>query len=120
MKIIKKIKNIIPSIISEVGFKCKEFCHWYGNGTIFQCVIFKFDVHYILLKLFENLRFSTTSIYDNKTEQKIADVIKNMTTKDARHIALSKRQLFRLKKRIKAGKRIVLKKKTVKKLMTTT
>ena len=35
MKIIKKIKNIIPSIISEVGFKCKEFGHWYGNGTMY-------------------------------------------------------------------------------------
>ena len=35
MKIIKKIKNIIPSIISEVGFKCKEFGHWYGNGRMY-------------------------------------------------------------------------------------
>ena len=56
-------------------------------------------------------------IYDNKTEQKIAYVIEKMTTKDARHIGLSKRHLFRLKKRIKEGKKIVLKKKTVKKLM---
>ena len=36
MKIIKKIKNIIPSIISEVGFKCKEFCHWYENGRMYR------------------------------------------------------------------------------------
>ena len=55
-------------------------------------------------------------IYDNKSEQKITDVIKNMTTKDARRIGLSKRHLFRLKKRIKEGKKIVLKKKTVHKL----
>ena len=56
-------------------------------------------------------------IYDNKTEQKIANVIKNMTTKDARRIGLSKIQMFRLKKKIKEGKKIVLKKKTMKKLM---
>ena len=40
-------------------------------------------------------------VYDNKTEQKIADVINDMTTKDARRIGLSKRHLFRLKKKIK-------------------
>ncbi len=56
-------------------------------------------------------------IYDSKSEQKITDIIKNMTTKDARRIGLSKRHLFRLKKRIKEGKGIVLKRKTVKKLM---
>ncbi len=38
-------------------------------------------------------------IYDNKTEQKRADVIKNMTTKDTKRIGLSKKHLFRLKKR---------------------
>ena len=56
-------------------------------------------------------------VYDNKTEQKIADIIKNMTTKDAKRIGLSKMQMFRLKKKIKEGKRIVLKKKTIKKLL---
>ena len=56
-------------------------------------------------------------VYDNKTEQKIADVIKNMTTKDAKRIGLSKRQLFRLKKRIKKGKKIMLKRKTINKLI---
>ncbi len=56
-------------------------------------------------------------VYDNKTEQKIADVIKNMTTKDARRIGLSKRQLFRLKKKVKQGKGIGLKKKTLHKLL---
>ena len=40
-----------------------------------------------------------------------------MTTKDARRIGLSKRHLFRLKKRIKDGKKIVLRRKTVKKLL---
>ena len=39
-----------------------------------------------------------------------------MKTKDARRIGLSKRQMFRLKKKIKEGKKIVLKKKTLKKL----
>ncbi len=58
-------------------------------------------------------------IYDNKSEQKITDVIKNMTTKDARRIGLSKRHLLRLKKGIKEGKKIVLKKETIKKLMKT-
>ena len=58
-------------------------------------------------------------VYDNKTEQKIADIIKNMTTKDAKRIGLSKMQMFRLKKKIKEGKRIVLKKKTLKKLVKT-
>ena len=57
-------------------------------------------------------------VYDNKTEQKITDVIKNMTTKDAKRIGLSKMQMFRLKKKIKEGKKIVLKKKTLKKLIT--
>ena len=47
----------------------------------------------------------------------VAEFIKNMTTKDARHIGLYKRHLFRLKKKIKEGKRIVLKKKTTKKLL---
>lgn len=56
-------------------------------------------------------------IYDNKTEQKITNAIKNMTTKDARRIGLSKRHLFRLKKGIKEGKKIVLKKKTTNKLI---
>ena len=56
-------------------------------------------------------------IYDSKTEQKITDVIKNMTTKDAKYIGLSKMQMFRLKKKVQQGKQIVLKKKTVKKLM---
>ncbi|MDE1825337.1 MAG: hypothetical protein KGH61_01675 [Candidatus Micrarchaeota archaeon] len=56
-------------------------------------------------------------VYDNKTEQKITDAIKNMTTKDAKRIGLSKRHLFRLKKRINEEKKIELKKKTMKKLM---
>ncbi len=40
-----------------------------------------------------------------------------MTTKDARCIGLSKRHLFRLKKKIKDGKKITLEKKTVNKMM---
>ncbi len=48
MKIIKKIKNIIPSIISEVGFKCKEFGHWYGNGRIFGYKNAPIDSTYVL------------------------------------------------------------------------
>ncbi len=56
-------------------------------------------------------------IYDNKSEQKITDVIRNMITKDARRIGLSKMQMFRLKKKVKEGKGIVLKRKTMNKLM---
>ena len=56
-------------------------------------------------------------IYDNKTEQKIVDVIRNMTTKDAKRIGVSKMQMFRLKKKIKEGKKIVLVRKTMKRLM---
>ena len=55
-------------------------------------------------------------IYGNKIEQKIEDAIKNMTSKDAKRIGLSKRHLFRLKKEIQRGKRLVLMKKTIKKL----
>ena len=40
-----------------------------------------------------------------------------MTTKDAKRIGLSKMHMFRLKKNIKEGKKMVLKKKTVNKLM---
>lgn len=40
-----------------------------------------------------------------------------MTTKDSKRIGLSKMQMFRLKKKIKEGKRIVLKRKTMKKLV---
>ena len=56
-------------------------------------------------------------IYDNKTEQKITHVIKNMTTRDAKRIGLSKMQMFRLKKKVQQGKKIVLKRKTAKKLV---
>ncbi len=45
------------------------------------------------------------------------DAIREMTTKDARCIGLSKRHLFRLKKKIKEGKKMVLKKKTINKLL---
>jgi aconitase B len=48
----------------------------------------------------------------------VAEFIKKMTTKDAKHIGLSKRHLFRLKKKIKEGKKIVvLNRKTVNKLL---
>ena len=40
-----------------------------------------------------------------------------MITKDAIHIGLSRMQMFMLKKKIKDGKKIVLKRKTIKKLM---
>jgi hypothetical protein len=42
-----------------------------------------------------------------------------MTTKDARRIGLSKRHLFRLKKKIKDGKNIVLERKTLNRLTKT-
>ena len=43
-----------------------------------------------------------------------------MTRKDARRIGLSKMQMFRLKKKVKQGKQIPLKKKTIHKLMKIT
>jgi hypothetical protein len=52
-------------------------------------------------------------IYDNKTEQKIMNVIRNMTIKQAKEIGISRRNLFYLKKRAKCGRRILLKKKTL-------
>jgi len=45
------------------------------------------------------------------------EIIDKMTTKDAKRIGLSKMQMFRLKKKIKDGKKIVLNKKTVNKLI---
>jgi len=58
-------------------------------------------------------------VYDNKSEQKIRGTIQKMKTKDARRIGLSKKQLFRLKKKVKLKSPIVLKKKTLKKLAKT-
>jgi len=56
-------------------------------------------------------------IYDNKTEQKITDIIKNLTLKQARKIGISKRNLRYLKMKLKNGKKIVLKRKTLSKLL---
>ncbi len=56
-------------------------------------------------------------IYDNKTEQKIADVIKKLTPKQAKQIGISKRNMRYLKKKIKNDKKIVLKRKTLNKLI---
>ena len=50
---------------------------------------------------------------------RVTEIIKNMTTKDAKRIGLSKMQMFRFKKKIKEGKKMVLKKKTIKKLQLT-
>ena len=55
-------------------------------------------------------------IYDDKTEQKITDIIKNMTAKQAKQAGISKRNLRYLKKKVRESKRIILKKKTLKKL----
>ena len=56
-------------------------------------------------------------VYDNKTEQKISNVIKNMTSKQAKQIGISKRNMRYLKLKIKKNERIVLKKKTLSKLL---
>ncbi|MGC8652167.1 MAG: hypothetical protein ACP5UH_02870 [Candidatus Micrarchaeia archaeon] len=57
-------------------------------------------------------------IYNNKTEKKIADVIKRLTPKRAKQIGLSKRNLRYLRKKIKEGKTIKqLKRKTLNKLI---
>ena len=56
-------------------------------------------------------------IYDNKLEQKIADVIKKLTPKQAKQIGISKRNMCYLKKKLKTKKQIVLERKMLKKLM---
>ena len=55
-------------------------------------------------------------IYDNRTEQKIADVIKRLTPKQAKQIGISKRNMRYLKMKIKTKKQIILRKKTLMKL----
>lgn len=57
------------------------------------------------------------AIYDNKTEQKIIEVIKNMTTKQAKQVGIPKKNMCYLKNKIKTNKRIVLKRKTANKLI---
>ena len=54
-------------------------------------------------------------IYDNKTEQKIADIIKKLTPKQAKQIGVSERNLRYLRKKIKEGKMTNLKGKTLRK-----
>lgn len=56
-------------------------------------------------------------IYDNKCEQKITDVIQKLTPKRAKQMGISKRNLRYLKMKVREGKKIVLKRKTLKKLM---
>ena len=56
-------------------------------------------------------------IYDNKSEQKITDVIQKLTPKQAKVVGISKRNLRYLRKKVKEGKKVVLKKKTIYKLM---
>ena len=55
-------------------------------------------------------------IYDNKTGQKITEVIKNMTIKQAKQAGISKRNLRYLKKKVRDSKKIILKRKTLNKL----
>lgn len=52
-----------------------------------------------------------------KDDLKLKKIIFSMRTKDARHIGLSKRHLFRLKDRLKKGLWIGLRKKTLRKLL---
>jgi hypothetical protein len=56
-------------------------------------------------------------IYDDKAEQKITDVIKNLRPKQAKQIGISKRNLRYLRMKVKTGKQIVLRKKTLNKLL---
>ena len=57
-------------------------------------------------------------IYDNVDNNRITSVIQKMKSKDARRIGLSKRHLFRLKKRLKRGLKIELRKKTLRKILS--
>ncbi|MCL4373936.1 MAG: hypothetical protein M1279_01675 [Candidatus Marsarchaeota archaeon] len=52
-------------------------------------------------------------IYDNKTEQKITGVINNMTIKQAKQAGISKRNLRYLKMKVREGKHIRFKRKTL-------
>lgn len=56
-------------------------------------------------------------IYDN-TMQKIIDTIKNLSYAEARKIGISQGNLSYLKKKVREGKRITLKKKTMGKLLS--
>ena len=55
-------------------------------------------------------------IYDNKIEQKIRNIIKNLKPKQAKIIGISKRNLRYLKKKVRNKQKIILKKKTLAKL----
>jgi DNA-binding Xre family transcriptional regulator len=55
-------------------------------------------------------------IYDDRITGKIMSCIKNLTPEKAKQIGISRRNLFYLKNRIKSGKQMVLKKKTLNKL----
>ena len=52
-------------------------------------------------------------IYDNKSEQKITDVIKKLTPKQAKQAGISKRNLRYLKMKVREGKQIRFKRKTL-------
>ena len=56
-------------------------------------------------------------IYDSKIEQKIADVIKKLTPKQAKAIGISKRNLRYLRKKVKNSTKIIFKRKTLSKLL---
>ena len=56
-------------------------------------------------------------IYDNKKEQKIIEIIKKLTPKQAKAIGISKRNLRYLRKKVKIKNRIILKTKTLNRLL---
>ena len=56
-------------------------------------------------------------IYGNKTGQKITDAIRELTLKQAKKVGISERNMHYLKGKVKRGEPIVLKKKTVKRLL---
>jgi len=56
-------------------------------------------------------------IYDNRSEQKITDVIKRLTPKQAKQIGISKRNMRYLRKKVKESTKIIFKRKTLNKLI---
>ena len=57
------------------------------------------------------------TIYGARIDEKLCKIIPNLTNIDAKQIGISRTELYYLKKMVKEGKKMVLKKKTVHKLM---
>ena len=66
---------------------------------------------------FEQLDNRANIIYEDKITQRITNTIKRLTYKDAKKLGIRRNTLWHLKKRVKEGKKLRLKRKTVNKLL---